>query len=204
LDSSAPAGLCPSCLIQGAFDSSLGADEAQTIDTAPAAAGDDDFGRYHIVRALGEGGMVACGIRKHHPLAGSREEESGRSVAIQDIVARASSVYQADGNSLPGCFWYFRPRGQGPGSRTHVAHGNPLTLDIRSSDFVPLVMEAHHDLGTAIPLACCREIQVTIENNDNMPGGIALGMLLTDSTSLGKPTLYLGQQRAQMDHRESI
>src|SRR6204780_324087 len=57
LDSADLAGLCPSCLIQGAFDSSLGGDEAQTIDTAPAAAGDDDFGRYHIVRALGEGGM---------------------------------------------------------------------------------------------------------------------------------------------------
>jgi hypothetical protein len=93
-----------------------------------------------------------------------------------------------------GAYWYFRPRGMGLGSRTHVAHGNPLTLDIRSSDFVPLVMEAHQDLGTAIRLACCREIQVTIENNDNLPGAIALGVLLTDSTSLGKPTLYLGQQ----------
>ena len=93
-----------------------------------------------------------------------------------------------------GAYWYFRPRGQGLGSRTHVAHGNPLILDIRSSDFVPLVMEAHQDLGAAVHLACCREIQVTIQNNDNIPGAIALGVLLTDSTSLGKPTLYLGQQ----------
>jgi hypothetical protein len=93
-----------------------------------------------------------------------------------------------------GAYWYFRPRGKGPGSRTHVAHGNPLTLDIRSSDFVPLVMEAHQDLGAAIPLACCREIQVTMENNDNTRGAMALGVLLTDSTSLGKPTLYLDQQ----------
>ena len=46
------------CLIQGAFDSSVGTNElrTQTIDQA-AAAGNDDFGRYHIVRPLGEGGM---------------------------------------------------------------------------------------------------------------------------------------------------
>ncbi len=59
LGSDDPAGLCPECLIQGAFESSAGADESrtQTIDTATAAADGDDFGRYQIVRSIGEGGM---------------------------------------------------------------------------------------------------------------------------------------------------
>ena len=52
-----PAGLCPQCLIQGAFDSSVGADESETETIDAAAADNDDFGRYHILRALGEGGM---------------------------------------------------------------------------------------------------------------------------------------------------
>jgi hypothetical protein len=93
-----------------------------------------------------------------------------------------------------GPYWYFRPPRRSPGSRAHVVHGTPLGVNIRSTDFVPLLMEARQSLGAAIQLTCCREIQVTIENHDNIPGRIALGILLTDSTSIGKPTLYLDQQ----------
>src|ERR1700722_2971651 len=53
------AGLCPNCLILGAFESSVGADESgtHTLDIATAATGDDDFGRYRVLSPLGEGGM---------------------------------------------------------------------------------------------------------------------------------------------------
>jgi hypothetical protein len=102
-----------------------------------------------------------------------------------------------------GSYWYFQPRGNVLGTRTHIARGSPLTVDIRSTNQIPLIMEAHQSLAAAIPLACCREIRVAIENGDNALGILALGVLLTDSTSLGKPTLYLDQQTVvstQPDH----
>ena len=54
-----PAGLCPKCLILGAFESSVGADESETytLEMGKTVASDDDFGRYHILRLIGEGGM---------------------------------------------------------------------------------------------------------------------------------------------------
>jgi len=45
--------------MQGVFDSSLGGNDSgiETVDTVTAGVSDDDFGRYHILRILGEGGM---------------------------------------------------------------------------------------------------------------------------------------------------
>ena len=93
-----------------------------------------------------------------------------------------------------GPYWYIQPPNENPGPKAHQARGTPLGADIESSNSVPLTMEAHQTLGTAIHIARCREIQVGIENRDNKAGLIAIAVLLTDTASPEKPALYLGQQ----------
>jgi hypothetical protein len=93
-----------------------------------------------------------------------------------------------------GAYWYFQPPSSHPGLHAHISHGSPLAVDIHSTTFIPLTMEAHQTLARPLRLACCADISVEIENRDNRPGALALSMILTDNTAPGRPSLYLGQQ----------
>ena len=58
LGSTDPAGLCPQCLILGALESSASSEfGTQTGGPATGVTPGEDFGRYHIIESLGEGGM---------------------------------------------------------------------------------------------------------------------------------------------------
>jgi hypothetical protein len=97
-----------------------------------------------------------------------------------------------------GPYWYFQPPHKGPSPRAFQVRGTPLVHEFQTNNFVSLIMEAHQPLGTSIPLARCREIQVGILNRDNRRGVINLAVLLTDSSSPGHPQLYLGQQPVEV------
>lgn len=66
-------------------------------------------------------------------------------------------------------------------------------FDIRSTDWRPLSMEAHQNLGTIIGLDSCGKIQVTIRNADRYPTSIALEVILVDTTTRGRPSQSLGR-----------
>jgi hypothetical protein len=51
-----------------------------------------------------------------------------------------------------GSYWYFQPPHAAPGPEAQIARGTPLAANVRSTNFNPLVMEAHQKLGTPISL----------------------------------------------------
>jgi hypothetical protein len=87
-----------------------------------------------------------------------------------------------------------QPPNKLPGPNAHQAHGTPLEFDIRSSNSLPVTMQAHQDLFGSIPVARCREIDVEIENRDNLAGRVSLALLLTTGSSTRGRTIVVGQQ----------
>jgi len=90
-----------------------------------------------------------------------------------------------------GPYWYFKAPAKKPGLKARLVRGQPTLVNIHSTDWKPLLMEAHQSLGSSINLDCCKEIDVNITNADNRPGRISIGMILTDSTLPDKTSQYL-------------
>ena len=90
-----------------------------------------------------------------------------------------------------GPYWYFKLPGESPGPNARTTRGDPLKVNVRSTDRGPLFMEAHQLLSDPIELACCREMQVVFRNDVSL-GAFAVGLSLTDSHSKGKLSQTLG------------
>lgn len=90
-----------------------------------------------------------------------------------------------------GVYWMFRWPQSRPPDDSYVIRGNPLTTPVfRSSDSLPLSMEAHQNFGTLIDLSCCGKIQVAISSADAF---VTLELILTNTTLPGRPSLSLGK-----------
>ena len=93
-----------------------------------------------------------------------------------------------------GSYWYYQVAQHGPGLHPHMAHGDPVAVSIYSTGWVPLAMEGHQTLTRPVDLHSVGAMQVTVRNGDNRRGRIDMGVLLTDSTTPGKPSMYLGTE----------
>jgi hypothetical protein len=99
-----------------------------------------------------------------------------------------------------GVYWYFKAPDTRPNPDAHIQHGNPMKVDVRSTDWRPILMEARQNLGAVVDLNCCSQIRVAIQNADNRPGTIALGVILTNTRLPGKPSISLGREPVTSSH----
>lgn len=93
-----------------------------------------------------------------------------------------------------GVYWYFKLPDKRPKPDAHVLYGNPTKVNIRSTDWRPIKMEARQNLGILVDSNCCYQIRVAIHNADNSPGRIALGVILTNTRIPGRPSMSLGEE----------
>lgn len=101
-----------------------------------------------------------------------------------------------------GSYWYFQAPQHGPGLHPHLAHGDPVSMNIYSTGWVPLAMQAHQELAQPIPVRGGEQFELTLRNGDNREGRIEVGVLLSDSRGPGvlaseKPTQLLGMKPMQ-------
>jgi hypothetical protein len=95
-----------------------------------------------------------------------------------------------------GPYWYFEAPAEEPGPAAHVAHGVPTedAINLYSAGGRPLRMEAVEKLRKPIDYDCCGSLDVSVMDVDTLAGAIHLGVLLTDTSAEGEPSVLLGFQ----------
>jgi len=91
-----------------------------------------------------------------------------------------------------GAYWYFQIPDTRPGPDAHIQRGNPITKSIRSTNRIPIVMEAHQILTSSINMNCCKAMQLNLVNADNQEGKIAVEVLLSDTVAKRSSAVSLG------------
>jgi hypothetical protein len=110
------------------------------------------------------------------------------------LTARPDSFKKSDVIRFDGQYWYFQPPDSGPGPDAHTAQGDPTKVEIRSTNRLAVMMEAHQRLRKEMEADCCRELQLNVVNADAVPGSISVEVLLRDSSRKPATTVSLGSK----------
>jgi hypothetical protein len=91
-----------------------------------------------------------------------------------------------------GSYWLYKWPSRRLPPTAVTMRGDPDEKTFRSTDHTAMSMEAHQNLGTLIPLSCCRAIEVAIRNADRYPGSVWVDLTLANTALPDKPSLSLG------------
>lgn len=99
--------------------------------------------------------------------------------------------------TFSGVYWFFKPPDVRPPENSPRIRGNPAKMGLRSSDYYPLVMEAHQLFSSPVELGCCSQIQVVIKNADPGRDPVFLELAVTNTALPQVPEQSLGIQRVR-------
>jgi hypothetical protein len=91
-----------------------------------------------------------------------------------------------------GVYWYFQAPDPRPRRDAKVVRGDPMRARIRSTNTVPIQMEAHQRLPEHTPMHRYGDIVVRMRDGDNLPGLVRISLLLGGEKGTGP--LLLGTQ----------
>ncbi len=91
-----------------------------------------------------------------------------------------------------GVYWYFKAPDRRPQATAHLVKGSSLKAKVHSTDALPLLMDAHQELGQPIDLSCCSRIEIAVQNADRRTGAIYLELWLRDKSLPGMVGRYVG------------
>jgi len=121
-------------------------------------------------------------------------------ITARSFFSRQRSLAAPQWIEFSGEYWMLRPRYDRPPPDALVSHNSPLDFIFRTTDALPMKMEAHQPLENPIDLACCASIQVVIDDADHHAGTIALELILWD----GARSLSLGARVIDSEARQTV
>lgn len=124
------------------------------------------------------------------------EQQPATLVAPKPVSKSAAAGKKTSPLVIPfsGVYWFFKSPDLSLPPKPREAHGSPEMFDIHATDRRSLFMQAHQNLGTLVDLSCCRSIRIAIRNSDRYPGTVSIELVLTDTTSPGRPAISLGKK----------
>jgi len=171
---------------------------AQAGGSENGASGGDDADR----RGAGDGVSVADSYRGIILLP----ERQPHVTLVPPLPALSRSPFRENHKELQipffGVYWFFRSPDARPPKDSVEMRGTPAELTFRSHDRRALMMEAHQNLGTPFPVACCSSVQLSITNRNRAPGSIAIELILVNTFDALKPFQSLGVLPVQSVFRD--
>jgi len=108
-----------------------------------------------------------------------------------------------------GVYWYFKAPDRQPRRDARVMQGDPSRSKIRSTNAIPIQMEAHQRLPEFTSMNDYQEISVRMSDADNVQGLIRVSLLLqgekgTDPLLLGTRVLEASRTRLGYESRPAV